>query len=131
MKLILTIAALAALTGCATTPPSPLRTTPVFFQPWSAALDANALSAIAIAAQTAQAEPQARVEVTGAADSVGGDKANRYISEARAQMVADQLETDGVAPGRIAVRGAGVVHDLAPIGTPSQFARRVLIVIGG
>jgi outer membrane protein OmpA-like peptidoglycan-associated protein len=132
MKRVLCMTVLVALAGCApTTPPGGLPpATPVFFEPWSAALDDHAISAIATAAQAAQASPTAEVVVTGAADSTGGEQANKYISETRAQMVADQLVTDGVARERIKVRGVGVVS--APTmatGTPAQFSRRVLIQV--
>ncbi len=134
MKRLLCMTVLAALAGCATTtPPASLpQATPVFFEPWSAALDQHALSAIASAAQGAQATPTARVVVTGAADSTGGEQANKYISETRAQMVADQLVADGVSRERIKVRGVGVVSAAPiPTGTPAQFSRRVLIQVEG
>lgn len=135
MKRILSIAMLTTLASCAatttTSPASLPPATPVFFEPWSAALDGHALSSIAAAAQQAQATPTARVVVTGAADSTGSATANKYISETRAQQVADQLVADGVARERIKVHAVGVVS-AAPIpdGTPAQFSRRVLIQVG-
>jgi outer membrane protein OmpA-like peptidoglycan-associated protein len=104
---------------------------PVFFQPWSAALDANASSTISIAAKTAQASPDAPVVVTGSADTVGGTTANKDIALTRAQVVADALTADGVAASRIAVVSAGEVASpgSAP-GSFAQFSRRVLIQVG-
>jgi len=134
MKRLLCMTVLVALAGCAaTTPPaSSSQATPVFFEPWSAALDQHALGAIASAAQAAQAMPTARVVVTGAADSTGGEQANKDISETRAHVVADQLVADGVSRERIKVRGVGVVSaGPIPAGTPAQFARRVLIQVDG
>jgi len=134
MKRLLSVTVMVALAGCAAmTPPASLPpATPVFFQPWSAALDDHAISTIASAAQAAQASPTARVVVTGAADSTGSAQANKYISKARAQIVADQLVADGVAQERIKVRSVGVVTAAPiPTGTPAQFSRRVLIQVEG
>lgn len=132
MKKMFIVCTLAALTGCAmqpvaTTPVGPAA--PVFFQPFSVALDAPAQAVIASAAQSAKGTPQARVIVTGAADSVGSEKLNDYISEARAQIVADTLVQDGVPEERIEIRANGITQALTPVpnGTPAQSARRVLI----
>jgi outer membrane protein OmpA-like peptidoglycan-associated protein len=133
MRRILCIGILAGLGACATPQTGPLPpAVPVFFQPWSAALDDNALSAIASAAQGAKAMPEADVSVTGAADSQGSAQANHYLSQTRAQVVADQLAADGVDPSRIRVHGAGIVSvSGVPDGSPAQFARRVVIQVGG
>jgi OOP family OmpA-OmpF porin len=119
----------AATSGCAmlaSSPPPPPDTV-VFFQPQTAVLDAPALHIIASAAATAQAEPDAPISVTGAADTVGALKDNEKLSIARAQAVANTLEADGVAASRITVRGMGETAAPAP---GMQFARRVLIHIG-
>lgn len=135
MKKILIISALAALGGCASmeAPPGPpLPATPVFFQPFSAALDEPALNAIANAAKAANAQPDAPVTVIGAADSVGSVLANKYLSETRAQVVADQLAADGVAQDRLHIQARGIIYPSnTATGTPVQAARRVLIEIGG
>jgi len=131
------ISVLCALGGCAYPPGidflqprvAPEPATPVFFQPFSAALDQPALATIQAAAAQANAEPRARVYVTGAADGSGGLAANKDISQARAQVVADALESDGVAPGRIRIRSAGTVA--SPSGPGAQAGRRALIQIGG
>ena len=57
----------------------------------------TAAKTIAAAAKAALADPAAPVVVTGAADTVGSALANKYMSEARAQVVSDALVADGVA----------------------------------
>ena len=130
MKKFLTISLLCGLVGCVSSPP-PGPATPVFFQPFSAALDESALTAIASAAKEANQQPEARVTVTGAADSVGSIQANKYLSETRAQVVADALVSDGVSADRIHVRGVGIALAPGAVGTSAQSARRVLVQIGG
>ncbi|SHE46143.1 OmpA family protein [Acidocella aminolytica] len=135
MKKLLAFSMLVGLGGCASmgAPPSPLPpATPVFFQPFSAALDQAALNAIATAAKAASAQPNAPVVVVGAADSVGSKLANKYLSETRAQVVADQLVADGVAQDRLHIHAEGMIYPKTETpGTPAQGARRVLIQIGG
>ncbi len=118
----------------ATTPPgAPPTGTPagrtyiVFFQEWCAAFDAPALATIAAAAAEAGKEPGATITVTGYADPLGSVQANIYLTETRAQVVTDQLATDGVTPARIRQRAAGKV----PYQLTSQESRRVVITIGG
>jgi outer membrane protein OmpA-like peptidoglycan-associated protein len=138
MRNVLIFSLLAGLAGCAnmanpfsSTPPTPSTpATPVFFQEWSSALDASALTAISQAAKVANAEPGTKVIVTGAADTLGSAQANKYLSETRAQVVADQLVADGVEASRIKTRSVG--ETAAPgvaSGMPAQFSRRVTIAI--
>lgn len=133
MKKLLAISVLASLAGCGVLPSLDYSggqgppATPVFFQPFSAALDADALKTIQGAAQAANAAPDDRVIVIGGADNTGSPQVNKYLSKARAQMVADTLEADGVAPGRIRIHGAGTVPNRAAPGQPAQSARRALI----
>ena len=104
---------------------------PVFFQPWSAAISATAAKTIAAAAKAALADPAAPVVVTGAADTVGSALANKYMSEARAQVVSDALVADGVAAVRVETKAIGATS--APgvaTGSYAQFSRRVLIQVG-
>ncbi len=104
---------------------------PVFFQPWSAAIDSHGASTIAIAAKAALAHPKDPVIVTGSADTVGGAAANQDIAQTRAQVVADALVADGVPRSRIATVATGALSapGTAP-GSYAQFSRRVLIKVG-
>ena len=134
MKKFLMISVLYGLSGCASLPfmgppASTAPATPVFFQTFSAALDQSAISTIASAAKTANQKPNARITVIGAADGVGSARANKYLSETRAQVVADALVADGVAAERIHIRGMGIAPSAVAAGTPAQSSRRVLIEI--
>jgi hypothetical protein len=124
--IVLSTAGCATLGGAPPVPPEPA--TPVFFQPFSAALDGPALATITAAAKVANNEPGAPVTVTGAADPVGSARANLYLSKTRAQVVADQLEADGVDPSRIRIQAIG--ETTGPTGA-AQGGRRALIQIGG
>ena len=55
----------------------------------------------------------------------GSKQANELLSDLRAQMVVDQLQTDGVDPKRIRQRGHGSVQ----FALSSQESRRVEISI--
>ena len=124
----LAFAAFIAVTGTALAAPAAY---PVFFQPWSAAIDSNAASTIKLAAKAALADPAAPVVVTGAADTVGSLAANRDIAQTRAQVVSDALVADGVPESRITVVSSGAVAAPgAPPGSYAQFSRRVLIKVG-
>jgi outer membrane protein OmpA-like peptidoglycan-associated protein len=98
----------------------------VFFQEWSAGLDAPALRTIALAAAAAAKSPAAPITVTGYADPLGSVQANIYLTETRAQVVTDQLTADGVSPARIHQHAAGKV----PYTLTSQESRRVIIAVG-
>jgi outer membrane protein OmpA-like peptidoglycan-associated protein len=110
---------------------APASNYPVFFPPWSAAIDANGASTISIAAKAALANPTFPVIVTGSADTVGGASANQDMAQLRAQVVADALAADGVPRSRIAlVSTGGLSAPGAMSGSYAQFSRRVLIKIG-
>jgi outer membrane protein OmpA-like peptidoglycan-associated protein len=123
--------AIIATIGASASAQTPTSSYPVFFQPWSAALDANASRTIAIAAKTAVANPSYPVVVTGSADTVGSIAANKDMALTRAQVVADALAAAGVASSRIAVVSTGSISapGAAP-GSYAQFSRRVLIQVG-
>ena len=118
--LLLTVAACTA-----SVPAEPHRVI-VFFQEWSAAIDAAANGAITEAAQWAKDHPGAAVKVIGYADPTGSAAANDYMSRTRAQRVADELVNDGVDRSRITVTALGATG----FTQSSQESRRVDIDIG-
>ena len=99
----------------------------VFFQEWSAALDDSALSVIAQAGDYAKTHTGVAVHVEGFADPTGSRAANALLTQLRAQVVIDQLETDGVAAARIHGTGRGSVR----FALSSQESRRVEISLNG
>ncbi len=127
----LAFAGMIAFAGSTAFAAAPALNYPVFFQPWSAAIDANGASTISIAAKAALAHPTFPVIVTGSADSVGGEAANQDMAQVRAQVVADALVADGVPRPRIALVSTGeLASPGAAAGSYAQFSRRVLIKIG-
>ena len=97
----------------------------VFFQEWSAALDDSAQTVIGQAAEWVKSHPGNVAHVNGFADPTGSKKANALLSDLRAQMVVDQLQTDGVDSNRSRQRGHGSVQ----FALSSQESRRVEISI--
>jgi outer membrane protein OmpA-like peptidoglycan-associated protein len=116
-----------AVAACAAPAISPPHKFIVFFQEWSAVIDPAAVDAIGSGAQWAKEHPGALVKVTGFADPTGSAAANGYLSLTRAQVVADQLVSDGIDRGRIEVSGQGATGYTLT----SQESRRVEISIGG
>jgi len=127
LLLLVAVLGLAAVSFTAQPQAAARRTFVVFFEEWSAALDAPALKTIAAAAQAASQQPGASVSVTGFADPLGSVQANIYLTETRAQVVTDQLTADGVGTARIQQHAAGKV----PYQLTSQESRRVVITVGG
>ena len=99
----------------------------VFFQEWSAAIDDPALMVIAQAAQWVKAHPGDVARINGFASPTGSKQANILLSDLRAQVVVDQLISDGVDAGRLRQRGHGSVQ----FALSAQESRRVEIAIGG
>ncbi|HEY7579854.1 MAG TPA: OmpA family protein [Acetobacteraceae bacterium] len=97
----------------------------VFFQEWSAAIDDSAQAVITQAADWVKSHPGNVAHVNGFASTVGGRQANILLADLRAQVVVDQLMSDGVGPARIRQRGHGPV----PFALTAQESRRVEISI--
>ena len=116
---------LLGLSGCALTVPADSPRFPVYFEPWSAAIDPAAERNIQAAADLAKQTGLRPVVVAGYADPTGSREANIDMSQTRAQVVADALVDHGVSPGRITKQARGatpVVQDL-------QESRRVDIIV--
>jgi outer membrane protein OmpA-like peptidoglycan-associated protein len=105
---------------------APVQRYVVFFQEWSAALDDAAQAVIGQAAEWVKSHPGQVAHVNGFADPTGSRQANALLSDLRAQVVVDQLHTDGVTPNRIRQRGHGSVQ----FALTTQESRRVEISIG-
>ena len=121
MRRLLPLLMLGLLAGTARAQPAPNYV--VFFQEWSAALDNAAQGVITQAAGFAKAHPQNRVQITGFADTTGSHRANILLSELRAQMVEDQLVSDGIDARRIRLSAVGSI----PSAMSTQQARRVTV----
>ena len=111
--------------GCARqvvdTPPKSV----VFFNAFSASLDAPAQGVIREFVADAKTAPLRPVLVLGYADSAGSPEANRMLSALRAKVVADELVAGGIAPNRITQRPRG------PTDTdPGIESRRVELQLG-
>lgn len=96
----------------------------VFFNPFSAALDAPASNTIAQFAADAKAAPSQTVLVSGYADQAGSTDANIKLSSTRAQVVADALVAAGVARNRLVQQPHGSVG-----GDPGIESRRVELTL--
>jgi outer membrane protein OmpA-like peptidoglycan-associated protein len=96
----------------------------VFFPDWSGAIDDSAQHVIAEAAAAAKQSPDARITVTGYADSTGSEQANIYLTQLRAQRVIDAMVADGVPASRLKMVAAGRQEE------PGVASRRVEISIG-
>ena len=121
--LILLLCAVTATTRAADAPQQKFV---VYFQEWSAAMDDNALAVITHAAEWVKAHPGTAAHVNGFADPTGSKAANILMSDLRAQVVVDQLVTDGVDQRLIKQRGHGSVQ----FALTSQESRRVEISVG-
>ena len=97
----------------------------VFFQEWSAAIDDPALAVISQAADWVKSHPGNVAHVNGFASPVGSRQANVLLADLRAQVVTDQLQSDGVDPKRVQQRGRGPVA----FALTAQESRRVEISI--
>ncbi len=88
-------------------PPGSRQAFVVFFEDGSATLDAQANAGMDEAADLAKRYAAVKLVVAGYADPEGASEANRALSRARAQAVADGLVARGVARDRLSVVGRG------------------------
>jgi outer membrane protein OmpA-like peptidoglycan-associated protein len=146
-KISVLIAAALALAACETqsgavmTPPLSKTGTPnpeqapvsymVFFNLGSTKLSDQDQNTVAQAAQVYKTRPNARVMVTGYADTVGSPSANMALSQQRANVVKNLLVQSGVPAGAITTAASGdtglLVETAAQTNQPKN--RRVSIVI--
>ncbi len=96
-------------------------TTTVYFAPGSAALDANAMQVVRLAA--AQAARAAALDVTGYVDRSGARDANVELAKRRATVVRDALVGAGLAADRVRLKPPA---DIVGSGSAAE-ARRVEI----
>jgi outer membrane protein OmpA-like peptidoglycan-associated protein len=126
MRRLLMLLLLLTIASASRAADAPAQKFVVFFQEWSAALDDSAQAVITQAADWVKSHPGNIAHVSGFADPTGSKQANVMMSDLRAQVVADQLQTDGIDPQRIRQRGHGAVQ----FALTSQESRRVEISIG-
>ncbi len=123
-RLLLLLLSCAAI-GSASATDLPTQKFVVFFQEWSAAIDDPAQAVIAQAADWVKSHPGNVAHVHGFASTIGGRQANILLADLRAQVVVDQLQSDGVDPKRMQQRGHGPVE----FALTAQESRRVEISI--
>ena len=118
---------LLVLGACATlTPKGQGQSYVIFFEPFSAALDENAMGSIKAAAAKAQENATIPVTVAGYASPIGSAAANKDLAKTRAQVVYDGLINSGVPAARLKRKALGEVdYALDPIES-----RRVEISVG-
>lgn len=128
MRRFAVLSLLIALAACASVAPySGVHRHLVFFQEWSANLDAEAQGAVDAAAAIVKAHPGVPVSVIGYADPEGSPQANIEISRLRAQVVVDALVKDGVPAEQITRQAKGATSFV----NTSQESRRVEVVVNG
>jgi outer membrane protein OmpA-like peptidoglycan-associated protein len=125
-RLGLLLVLLLATTGSGRAADQPPQKFVVFFQEWSAAFDDSAQSVIGQAAEWMKSHPGDVAHVSGFADPTGSRQANILMSELRAQVVVDQMVSDGVDAKRVRQQGHGSVQ----FALSSQESRRVEVSIG-
>ena len=97
----------------------------IYFDEFSANLTTQARAVIADAAKQAREGNARAIRIEARASATGSQKANQYLAQTRSQVVADELEHDGVNPASVTQ---------VPIGQtgsedPSVAERRVDIVL--
>jgi len=133
-NLFIALIAAVALGACADKPPPP-PVAPVsymvFFELGSNKISDQSQNTVAQAAQVFKSKANARISVTGYADTVGSPQVNMQLSTARANKVRDDLIANGVPAAAITTRGAGDEGLLVPTGpqTVEPRNRRAVLVI--
>ncbi|HSZ93491.1 MAG TPA: OmpA family protein [Acetobacteraceae bacterium] len=122
-RLGLLLVLLCAAIGSASAADPPVERFVVFFQEWSAQIDDPAQSVITHAAEWAKSHPGDVVHVNGFASTIGSRQANILLADLRAQVVVDQLQSDGVDAKHVKQRGHGPVQ----FALTAQESRRVEI----
>lgn len=113
MRRVVVVGSLLSLAGCMDA--SQAVRFPLYFEELSANLDGGGKAVVKDAADFARAHPSGEVVVIGFADPSVPMRAGVDISRTRAQVVADELVADGVAPARVRQDAMG--------GTPFAFSR--------
>ena len=103
----------------------------VFFNLGSTKLSDQDQNTVAQAAQVYKTKPNARVAVTGFADTVGSPSLNMALSQQRADVVKGLLVQNGVPAGSITTSASGDTGLLVETGPQANQPknRRVTIVI--
>jgi outer membrane protein OmpA-like peptidoglycan-associated protein len=85
----------------------------VYFEVGSAVLDADGQRELRWLVKQLQPYPQAMLDVQGFADSTGSEANNAALSQQRAANVAGYLESQGIDPSRLVVKGFGTTSPAA------------------
>jgi outer membrane protein OmpA-like peptidoglycan-associated protein len=109
---------------------TPVRTYLLFFDWNSTDLSPRARQIIAEAVHAAEVLPRTRIEVAGHADRTGSEEVNQHISMRRAEVVAAEMEKQGVSQGEIDIHAFGDTRLLVPTppGVRQRQNRRVEII---
>jgi outer membrane protein OmpA-like peptidoglycan-associated protein len=99
----------------------------VLFDSGQASIQPGGRDKLVELARVLNSYPKTDVQITGHTDSRGAEESNMDLSKRRADAVAQALAANGVAPGRILVRGEGESRPVATNDTPEGRAlnRRV------
>ncbi|MFO1083215.1 MAG: OmpA family protein [Reyranellaceae bacterium] len=132
-KLFALVIAAVALSACEKAAPPPVAPVSymVFFDLGSVKISEQSQNTVAQAAQVFKSKANARISVTGYADTVGSPAVNMQISTARANKVRDDLIALGVPAAAITTRGAGEEGLLVGTGPEQKEPRnrRAVLVI--
>jgi outer membrane protein OmpA-like peptidoglycan-associated protein len=111
--------------------PQPARNFMLFFGNDHASVTPESEAVIQEAVRAARNNPNARITVSGNADTWGDAAYNRDLSQRRAEAVRDAMVQDGINPASIAVAGHG--EEALPVSTKDGVRepknRRVEIIV--